>query len=110
MRTSEIRIDVQLDENHVPERIHWEAEDGGTRSEARAILLALWDEREQNTLRIDLWTKTMSVEDMKRFFHQNILTMADTFERATGEGRMAAQMRDFGAYFAEHMLGVKPEK
>ena len=74
------------------------------------MLLALWDEREQNTLRIDLWTKTMSVEDMKRFFHQNILTMADTFERATGEGRMAAQMRDFGAYFAEHMLGVKPEK
>ena len=110
MRTSEIRIDVQLDENHVPERIHWEAEDGGVRSEARALLLALWDEREQNTLRIDLWTKTMSVDDMKRFFHQNILTMADTFERATGEGRMAAQMRDFGAYFAEHMLGTKPEK
>ncbi|HMQ77338.1 MAG TPA: gliding motility protein GldC [Flavobacteriales bacterium] len=110
MRTSEIRLDVQLDENHVPERIHWEAEDGGARSEARAVLLALWDEREQNTLRIDLWTKTMSVDDMKRFFHQNILTMADTFERATGEGRMAAQMRDFGAYFAEHMLGTKPDE
>ncbi len=108
MKRSQIRLSLELDENHVPERISWEAEDGGVRSEARAVLLALWDEREQNTLRIDLWTKTMGVEDMKRFFHQNILTMADTFERATGEGRMAAQMRDFGAYFAEHMLGMRP--
>lgn len=109
MKTSQIRLDVQLDENHVPEHIAWEAEDGGVRSEANAVLLALWDEREKNTMRIDLWTKTMSVDDMKRFFHQCILTMADTFERATGEDRMAAQMRDFGAYFAEHMLGMKRE-
>lgn len=59
-------------------------------------------------LRIDLWTKQMTTDEMKAFFHQNILTMADTFERATGEGRMAAQMRDFGKYFAEHMLNVRP--
>ncbi|MBL7963076.1 MAG: gliding motility protein GldC [Flavobacteriales bacterium] len=104
MPTSDIRLSVQLDENRVPERIHWEAEDGGHRRTSKAVLLSLWDEQEQNTLRIDLWTKEMTVEEMKAFFHQNILTLADTFERATGEGRMAAQMRDFAAYFAEHML------
>jgi gliding motility-associated protein GldC len=104
MRTSEIRLSVQLDENNVPERIGWEAEDGGMKSASKAVLLSLWDEQEKNTLRIDLWTKEMTVEEMKAFFHQNILTMADTFERATGEGKMAAQMRDFAAYFAEHML------
>jgi gliding motility-associated protein GldC len=104
MRTSEIRLSVQLDENNVPERIGWEAEDGGVKSASKAVLLSLWDEQEKNTLRIDLWTKEMTVEEMKAFFHQNILTMADTFERATGEGKMAAQMRDFAAYFAEHML------
>lgn len=104
MRTSEIRLTVQLDENNVPERIGWEAEDGGMKSASKAVLLSLWDEHEKNTLRIDLWTKEMTVEEMKAFFHQNILTMADTFERATGEGKMAAQMRDFAAYFAEHML------
>lgn len=103
--TSDIRITVQLDENRVPERIGWEAEDGGVRSEAKAALLSFWDSGERNTLRVDLWTKEMSVEEMKSFFHQNILTLADTFERATGEGKMAAQMRDFAAYFAEHMLG-----
>jgi gliding motility-associated protein GldC len=104
MTTSEIKLTVQLDENKVPERIDWEAEDGATRSSSKAVLLSLWDEAERNTLRIDLWTKEMTVEEMKAFFHQNILTMADTFERATGEGRMAAQMRDFAGYFAEHML------
>ncbi|MBK7943987.1 MAG: gliding motility protein GldC [Flavobacteriales bacterium] len=109
MKTSEININVQLDANHVPERIEWEAEDNGAKSASKAMLLAFWDEHERNTLRIDLWTKEMTVEEMKAFFHQNILTLSDTFERATGEGRMAAQMRDFAAYFAEHMLGVKEE-
>jgi gliding motility-associated protein GldC len=108
MKTSDITLRVTLDDNRVPERIDWTAEDGGTQSASKAVLLSIWDEQERNTLRIDLWTKEMTVEEMKAFFHQNILTMADTFERATGEGRMAAQMRDFAAYFAEHMLpGLK---
>ncbi len=104
MKTSDIRLSVHLDANNVPERIDWEAEDSATKSSSKAVLLSLWDEKEKNTLRIDLWTKEMTVEEMKAFFHQNILTLADTFERATGEDKMAAQMRDFGAYFAEHML------
>ncbi len=103
-KTSDIRLTVHLDENNVPEKIDWEAQDTAMKSSSKAILLSLWDEHEKNTLRIDLWTKEMTVEEMKAFFHQNILTLADTFERATGEGKMAEQMRDFGAYFAEHML------
>ena len=103
-RTSDIRFTVHLDDNQIPERIDWEAEDGGVKSACKAAFLSLWDEKEQNTMRIDLWTKEMKVEEMKAFFHQNILTLADTFDRATGEGKMAAQMRDFAAYFAEHML------
>ena len=107
-KPSDIRLSVHLDENKVPERIDWEADDTGSKSSSKAVLLSLWDEKEKNTLRIDLWTKEMTVEEMKAFFHQNLLTLSDTFERATGEGRMAAQMRDFAAYFAEHMLGVEP--
>ena len=109
MKTSDISISVQLDDNHVPERIDWKAEDTGSEAVSKAMLLAFWDEQEKNTLRIDLWTKEMTVEEMKAFFHQNLLTLSDTFERATGEGRMATQMRDFAAYFAEHMLGVEPK-
>lgn len=104
MKSSDIHLTVHLDDNHVPERIDWMAEDKPEKNSSKAVLLSLWDAEEKNTLRIDLWTKEMTVEEMKAFFHQNILTLADTFERATGESRMAAQMRDFGAYFAEHML------
>lgn len=104
MKESVITVRVQLDENHVPENIVWKADDGGGQGVGKAMLLSFWDADELNTLRIDLWTKTMTTDEMKAFFHQNILTLADTFERATNEDKMAAQMRDFAAYFAEHML------
>ena len=104
MNESAITINLQLDENHVPENIAWNAEDGAGNGVGKAMLLSFWDADELNTMRIDLWTKEMTTEEMKAFFHQNILTLADTFERATNEDKMAAQMRDFAAYFAEHML------
>jgi gliding motility-associated protein GldC len=103
MKESDITIRVHLDENHVPENIEWKAE-ADNQGVGKAMLLSFWDAQELNTLRIDLWTKEMTMDEMKAFFHQNILTLADTFERATNEEKMAAQMRDFAAYFAEHML------
>lgn len=109
MSSSQIRFTITLDENKVPERIEWEADDANAKSDCKSTFISLWDSKEQNTLRIDLWTKEMTTDEMKAFFHQNIMTMADTFERATGEGKMAAQMRDFGQYFAQHMLpGMEP--
>jgi gliding motility-associated protein GldC len=58
---------------------------------------------ENNTLRMDLWTKDMLVDEMKQFYHQTLLSMADTLERATGEDKMAGDMRDFAQYFAEKL-------
>lgn len=104
MKESDIIIRVHTDENHVPEHIEWKAQDGDEQGVGKAMLLSFWDAQDLNTLRIDLWTKEMTTDEMKAFFHQNILTMADTFERATNEDKMAAQMRDFADYFAEHML------
>lgn len=103
MRHSNINIDISLDENNVPETISWEASDAKKRAEAKAFLLSVWDKADRNTLRIDLWTKEMEVEEMKMFVHQTILTLADSFERATGEDKMAATMRDFCDYYAEKM-------
>ena len=103
MKSSEIKFQIDLDENKVPERIYWEADDAGIRAEAKAMILSVWDKKEQNTLRIDLWTKEMQVDEMKQLVHQTILTLADNFERATGEKPMAETMRDFCSYFAEKM-------
>ena len=104
-KTSNISIQVGLDENNIPEKLHWEASDTGEKaSEAKAILMSIWDEKAKETLRIDLWTKEMRVDEMKHFFHQTLVSMADTLERATSEDKMAADMRDFCQHFAEKLL------
>lgn len=101
---SEITINVELDENKIPEKINWSAPDGGVdAASSNAFLLSLWDSKTKESLRIDLWTKEMPVDEMKIFFHQTLLTMADTYERATEDAVMAETMRDFCTYFAEKL-------
>ncbi len=99
MKESEIKFTVKVDENNVPEKIDWFASAENTGGPSKAILLSLWDAEEKNTLRIDLWTKEMSIDEMKQFFHQTLLTMTDTYERATGDKLLSEDMRDFCAYF-----------
>jgi len=102
--TSEIRLKVALDENRVPEALTWSAEDGGIdNEEAKAMLLSVWDSKNQESLKIDLWTKDMPVDEMKLFFHQTLVTMADTFFKATQDEKMTATMKDFCDYFAEKL-------
>ncbi len=100
MKKSEIKIQVLSDENNVPENIQWSATDGPEKKEAKAILLSVWDEQE-GTMTINLWNKEMQVDEMKYLVHQTLLSMAQSFERATGDEKMSATMRDFCDYFAE---------
>lgn len=102
--TSEIKFVVELDENRVPENISWSAQDGGVDlEEAKAIMVSVWDAKAKETLRIDLWTKDMPVDEMKQFFHQTLVAMSDTFQRATNDEKMADTMKDFCQYFAEKL-------
>lgn len=103
-KTSEINIKVTLDENNIPEKMTWSASQADINDKpCKAMMLSVWDGTDQNALRIDLWNKEMSVEEMKMFFHQTLVTMADTLERATGEEKICGDMRDFCFYFAEKM-------
>ena len=102
--TSEIKFLIELDENRVPEKLMWSAKDGGVeQEEAKAIMLSIWDSKTKESMRIDLWTKDMPVDEMKIFFHQTLTSMAETFERATGDEKMTATMNDFCDYFAEKL-------
>jgi gliding motility-associated protein GldC len=105
-KKSEINFTVSLDENHVPEKIEWTASDTGEAElkEAKAMIISLWDAKENNTLRIDLWTKDMMLDEMKHFFYQSIITMSDTYERATNDKAVAEEMREFGKMIGEKML------
>lgn len=108
-KKSNIQFQIEMDENKVPEQITWQADDSASEGEkaSKAIMLALWDQDENNTLRIDLWTKDMLVDEMKKFTCQNIITMADSFERSTGEKEIAEEMRKFGQDIAIRMGVLK---
>ncbi|WP_027125810.1 gliding motility protein GldC [Gelidibacter mesophilus] len=101
---STIELHVELDENRVPEKLSWTATDGGINNEeAKAMMLSVWDSKAQESLRIDLWTKDMPVDEMKLFFHQTLVEMSHTFQRATQDEKMTATMKDFCDYFAEKL-------
>ena len=101
---SKIIIDVSLDQNKIPEKLHWSAQDGGvSNQQAKAMLLSVWDAQTKESMRIDLWTKDMPLDEMKIFFYQTLSAMADTFNRATNDEKMTATMKDFCDYFAEKL-------
>lgn len=107
MKEAEINFNIELDENHIPEKIVWAAPDGGiVGAETKALLLSVWDEKEKEALRIDLWTKEMPVDEMKRFFHQTLAQMSETYLRATGEEDVAEELEKFAEYFADRS-GIK---
>lgn len=88
-RNSKIEISVDLDENKIPEKIFWSAEDGNIKNkESKALFLSVWDSEKKESLRIDLWTKEMPLDEMKIFFHQTLVAMSDTFNRATQDEKM----------------------
>ncbi len=105
MQKKEINITVELDEQNIPTNIIWRADDMQGKSEAqcRAMLLSLWDAKQKDTLKLDLWTKDMTVDEMKIFFHQTLVTMASTLQNATNDERISGDMMDFCDYFAEKM-------
>ena len=70
---SEIKFNIELDENRVPEKLTWSAQDGGVQAEeAKAIMLSIWDSKAKETMRIDLWTKDMPVDEVKERFFQGV--------------------------------------
>lgn len=101
MNTSTIVIDVQLDENRVPQTISWKASDTSIENvqKAKAMMLSFWDGAEKAALRIDLWTKDMMVDEMADFFYQSIMTMADTYDRATQHKEVVDDMKKFANDF-----------
>jgi len=109
LKTAEIKLNVTLDGENVPQRIDWTSTDGETADQmpAKAMFLALWDAQYKNSLRIDLWTKDMPYDEMKRFFYETLQTMGDSFLRASGGDPMAenviGDLRDYCAHFAEKM-------
>ena len=101
---SNIIIDVELDESRVPSNIKWQASESTAQEpqNAKAMMLSFWDAADKSALRIDLWTQKMMVDEMADFYYQTLMTMADTFERATKQTELVDDMKKFAkAFFAK---------
>ncbi|WP_460619840.1 gliding motility protein GldC [Hymenobacter ruber] len=104
MKKSEIRFSIALDDNKVPEAISWSATDAGPDIHfAKAINIALWDREQVGTMKIDLWTKDMPVDEMKRFVVDNIGSMAENIVTATDDKEMANKMRALCKELSEYL-------
>jgi gliding motility-associated protein GldC len=103
MNKSTITIDVMTDENRVPDSISWSATDtsADNAQKAKAMMISFWDGAEKAALRIDLWTKDMMVDEMADFFYQTMMTMADTYGRATKYTDQVEEMKKFSKEFYE---------
>lgn len=105
MRKSEIKLVVELDEQQVPEKIYWDADDNpnDVPQETKSISLSLWDHVAKNTMRIDLWSKDMPVDEMKRFYIDCIGGMAQSALTATGDEVISSKLNALCEELVEHL-------
>jgi gliding motility-associated protein GldC len=96
-KTSEITFQITLDEQSIPDKIQWKATDLGETKlhDCKSIMLSIWDHQENNTMRFDLWTKDMRVDEMDQHFFQTMMTMAESYQKATGYNFIQDEMKNF---------------
>jgi len=104
-----ISLEVELNDQNIPQSISWKADDASLdeAKKANAMMLSLWDNDENVTFGIDLWTHSMLVENMNILFHQTLLKMADTYNRATNNFEVSEMIRKFADEFSEKLALIK---
>ncbi len=103
-KTSDITIRVGLDANRVPLKIEWSASDmhpAGVMEDCKAMAVGLFTKDSRESLWIGLWTNEMQVMEMDRFVHKLLVSMSETYLRATQNQELANDMAKFAQYFGE---------
>ena len=102
MMKQTLKFEIELDENNLPLNIEMHASDGATAANnIKALMVSAWAAKTKETLRIDLWTKDMPVNEMFIMYHQTMMGMAATLDRSTGHDKLAGALRDYCEFFAE---------
>ena len=105
MRKTTINFSIELDDNNVPNKIEWDASDkpDASPSATKSISVSLWDHEQKNTLRIDLWTNDMPVEEMKRFYIDCIGGLSQSILSSTGDEFMASETNALCEKLVKHL-------
>ena len=102
MKKSTLKFEVDLDENHLPITITMHSSEKSEEDlMIKSLMVSAWDSSKQETLKLDLWTKDMMVNEMFIMYHQTLLSMASTLEKSTGHEKLAGALRDYCKFFAE---------
>ena len=111
-KEAEIIFKVRLDEENIPESIHWDATDSDIEGPkaCSAMLISIWDHERKNSLSIDLWTKEMTVEEINIHYFQTIIGLAETYKRATDNKEIADMIKRFGSEFADRAVEESSDK
>ena len=111
MKKSKISFEIELDKNNLPQSIMLNTADGQLENvDVKSFLISAWDKKTNETLRIDLWTKDMMVNEMLIMYHQTLLSMANSLEKATNENKLADALRDYCAFFGEQSGIINAKK
>jgi gliding motility-associated protein GldC len=112
MTESNITINVQLDDDKVPQEISWSASGSSASSsqKAKAMCIAFWDATDKSAMRIDLWTKDMMIDEMADFYYQLFTTMGDTFQRATKDNDLSNDIKSFAKEFHKKFVEKENKK
>jgi len=105
MKKSTINFTIELDDHNIPEKIFWDATDKpeAGQSETKSISVSLWDHTQKNTLRIDLWSKDMPVDDMKRFHIECLGGIAQSILSSTQDEFMSNEINALCERLVNHL-------
>ena len=89
----------------MPEKIFWEATEKPDEAptETKAISVSLWDDKSMNAMRMDLWTKEMTIEEMKRFFVNSLGGLAQTILTSTGDEYLSNETNKLCNTFVQYI-------
>jgi len=106
-RTAEIKVTVDLNDEHLPKGIQWQATEGENEgpTSCESMMLSFWDSEKKAVAAIDLWTEEMTIEEMNLYFFQVFHKMADTYLKATKNSEISNSIHEFGESFGTS-LGI----
>ena len=105
MKKSHINFTIELDDENIPEKITWNATDKASKemTESKSVNISLWDHLQKNTMRIDLWSKDMPINEMKRFYVDCIGGLAQSALNATGDEVINKELNEVCKRLTKHL-------
>ncbi|MCY4419621.1 MAG: gliding motility protein GldC [Cytophagales bacterium] len=112
MSKKKIRVDVEVENpKELPQKITWDADDSREETLDTPVLhMAVWDPNSKETLLLNLWTKHMTMYDMKCFHIQILQGLGQNILRSTGDEFMSVKMGELSEVLKSYLNRISEEK